>query len=404
MTTSSMPFTDLQAQYRLIQGDVERRIQAVLNHGQYILGPEVAELERLLAEYVGSKHAIACSSGTDALLVALMALGVRPGDVVLTTPFTFFATAEVIALLNAVPVFVDVLPNTFNIDPSALARSLEAVRTKNPRLHALPRSVDLGARRVRGVIAVDLFGLVADYEALSPLCRDAGIFLVEDAAQSFGAQTAGGRACRFGDVAATSFFPAKPLGCYGDGGMVFTEREDVAGLLRSLVVHGKGTDKYDNLRIGLNGRLDTLQAAILLAKFSVFPQECDRRRAIAAEYGRLIEGCCGHEVLVPREPDGSRSIWAQYTVRLRNRSNGEVQKHLQRKGIPTAIYYPRPLHLQSAFRYLGYREGDFPVSEELSREVLSLPFSPYLQPAQLEQVVGALGDALAASPPQTAPA
>jgi UDP-2-acetamido-2-deoxy-ribo-hexuluronate aminotransferase len=397
MATPTMPFTDLQAQYRNIKADLEARIQAVLDHGHYILGPEVTELERTLATFAGSKHGIACSSGTDALLVALMALGVKKGDVVLTTPFTFFATAEVIALLEAIPVFVDVQPATFNLDPAALERALRAVTHGDSSVYPLPRAVDVAGRKPRGVIAVDLFGLPADYDSLAPLCRDSGAFLLEDAAQSFGAEFRGRKACSFGEMAATSFFPAKPLGCYGDGGMVFTDDDDVAAVVRSLIMHGKGTDKYDNVRIGLNGRLDTLQAAILLSKFSVFGQEATERQKRAECYSRLITEACGAQVLVPEQPPGSLSILAQYTIRLRQRSNLGVQHELQKRGIPSAIYYPRPLHLQTAFHYLGYQPGDFPVSEELSREVISLPFSPYIGPAQQEAVVRALVDALAAT-------
>lgn len=399
---TSIPFTDLQAQYRSIQAAVETGIRRVLDHGHYILGPEVAELERRLAAFVGSRHAIACSSGTDALLVALMALGVKRGDVVLTTPFTFFATAEVIALLDAIPVFVDVEQGSFNMDPGALERAIEAVRLADRSVYPLPRAVDVAGRKTAGAIAVDLFGLPADYESLSAVCRNSGIFLVEDAAQSFGAQFRGRKACSFGEMAATSFFPAKPLGCYGDGGMVFTESDRLADLVRSLVVHGKGTDKYDNLRIGLNGRLDTLQAAILLAKFAVFEQEAAERQKRAETYTRLLRQHCGTNVLTPEVPAGLVSIWAQYTIRLRDHSNLALQQQMQRTGIPTAIYYPRPLHLQTAFGYLGYREGDLPVAEQLSREVLSLPFSPYIQDDQQEAVIRALAEALAATPQRTA--
>jgi UDP-2-acetamido-2-deoxy-ribo-hexuluronate aminotransferase len=395
---TSIPFTDLQTQYRSIQPEVESGIRRVLEHGHYILGPEIAELESALGAFVGTRHAIACSSGTDALLVALMALGVKRGDVVLTTPFTFFATAEVIALLDAIPVFVDVKEHSFNIDPAALERAIEAVRLGDPSIHPLPRGVDMKGRKSAGVIAVDLFGLPAEYDSISGLCTKSDIFLLEDAAQSFGAAFHGRKACSFGQIAATSFFPAKPLGCYGDGGMVFTDSDTLADLMRSLVVHGKGTDKYDNLRIGLNGRLDTLQAAILLAKFAIFEQETEARQKRADAYGSLLRRFCSANVLPPEVPEGFASIWAQYTVRLSGRSNLAVQQLIQKAGIPTAIYYPRPLHLQTAFGYLGYREGDFPVSEKLSREVLSLPFGPYIANDQQETVVRALADALAATP------
>lgn len=378
-------FVDLQAQRRVLGDRLTRRIQAVLEHGGFIMGPEVAELEQRLAAYVGVRHAVTCSSGTDALLIPLMALGVGPGDAVFTTPFTFIATAEVIALLGAVPVFVDVDPETFNLSPVHLERALEALRRMDSSLYPLPAGADEAKLRPKGVIAVDLFGLPADYETLNEMARDCGLFLLEDAAQSFGAVDKNGKkACALAEIAATSFFPAKPLGCYGDGGAVFTDDDALAEAFRSIRVHGKGVDKYDNVRIGLNGRLDTLQAAILLEKLDIFPEELDRRQKIAELYTNHLQDV----VQTPRVPAGSRSAWAQYTIVSGHRS--EIQSALHQRNIPSAIYYPKPLHLQGAFASLGYRKGDFPVSERLSESVLSLPMHPYLDPSQVEMITDAV--------------
>ncbi len=336
------------------------------------------------------RHAVGCSSGTDALLLALMACGVGPGDAVFTTPFTFIATAEVVSLLGATPVFVDVDPATYNLDPSRLDLAVRALDAGDPALHPLPAGYE--RLRPRAVIAVDLYGLPADYDAIGRICAGCGLFLLGDAAQSFGAEARGRRVGALGDAAATSFFPAKPLGCYGDGGMVFTDRDDLADTMRSLRVHGKGGHKYDNVRIGLNARLDTLQAAILLAKFDAFPAELDRRRALAGAYADALSTVDGLEV--PREPEGVRSAWAQYTVRATGADRDAVAERLAQAGIPAVVYYPKPLHLQSAFRGLGYGPGDFPEAERASRQVLSLPFGPYLDPDHRGRVVRALQDAV----------
>ncbi len=382
-----IPFIDLKAQRDALAGPVQDRIQQVLDHGRFILGPEVGELEQVLARYVGVKHAVGCASGTDALLLALMALGVGPGDAVFTTPFTFIATAEVVSLLGATPVFVDIDPHTFNLAPDRLEKAVRALEVHDPGLHPLPDNHrDLTAR---GVIAVDLYGLPAAYDAIGRLCTSRGLFLLADAAQSFGAEYRGRRAGSLGDVAATSFFPAKPLGCYGDGGMVFTDRDDLAETVRSLRVHGKGGNKYDNVRIGLNARLDTLQAAVLLAKFEAFPDEVRRRRELARIYGDALAGLDG--VAPPVEPEGTRSAWAQYTLRWTGRDRDGAVQRLAGAGIPAVVYYPKPLHLQTAFRPLGYREGAFPEAERASRQVLSLPFGPYMRPDQVERVVRAVG-------------
>jgi dTDP-4-amino-4,6-dideoxygalactose transaminase len=353
------------------------------------MGPEVKKLETTLADYVGSKYAIACASGTDALLLGLMAHGVGPGDAIITTPFTFIATAEVISLLGAVPVYVDIDPKTFNIDPDQLEVAIQAIKTKCFSSYPLPAPCLTQSIKPRGMIAVDLFGLPADYEKINKTAKSHNLFVIEDAAQSFGAESSGKKACSLAEIGCTSFFPAKPLGCYGDGGMCFTDSEGLADIIVSLRVHGKGRDKYDNVRIGLNGRLDTLQAAILLAKFEVFHEEIERRQQVARRYTELIAANSG--IITPMIPSQMKSAWAQYSVLLGTESFREsCQRRMKNADIPTAVYYPKPLHVQSAFAYLGYKEGHFPISEDLSRRILSLPMHPYLTVEDQKRVVQTL--------------
>jgi len=366
-------FIDLKAQQQAISPQLMDRIARVLTHGQYIMGPEVKELEERLAAYVGVKHAVSCSSGTDALLMPLMAYGVGPGDAIFTTPFTFIATAEVIQLLGATPVFVDIDPQTFNIAPDLLAKAIAGLG-QQARTQGL---------KPRGIIPVDLFGQPADYDRINALAKEYGLFVLEDAAQSFGATWHGKKACSLADVAGTSFFPAKPLGCYGDGGAIFTDNDQLADTMRSIRVHGKGTHKYDNVRIGLNGRMDTLQAAIVLAKLEVFDQEVKDRQRVAEQYSQALKDV----VTVPYVAPDCTSVWAQYSVLSEQRE--ALQKRLQAAGVPTAVYYPLPLHLQGAFSHLGYREGDFPVSEDASRKIFSLPMHPYLEPADQQRIIAA---------------
>lgn len=374
-----MHFIDLAAQQHKIRDSLEVQIRSVLDHGQYIMGPEVRKLEGILAEYTGTKHAIGCASGTDALLMALMAYEIGPGDAVFTTPFTFMATAEVISLLGAVPVFVDIDQTTFNLDPAHLERAIEAVESCDSSKYPLPApGTANGKLRPRGIIAVDLFGLPAEYEGINAIAKKHGLFVIQDAAQSFGAVHAGKKACSMGHVGCTSFFPAKPLGCYGDGGMCFTDDDDCADRMRSVRVHGQGTDKYENVRIGINGRLDTLQAAVLLAKFAIFPEELTLRQTVAQRYTRLLTSDAS-PVLCPAVPDDFTSAWAQYSViAKRNGGRSALQAGLKEANVPTAIYYPKPLHLQKAFAYLGYRQGEFPVSEDCASNIFSLPMHPYL--------------------------
>jgi len=374
----SIPFIDLQTQYRRLEPEIRARIDRVLEHGQFIMGPEVAELEAALARRAGVRHAVACSSGTDALLMGLMAEDVGPGDAVFTTPFTFIATAEVISLLGATPVFVDIDERTFNIDPGQLAESVDKTRRA-------------GRLRPRGVIPVDLFGLPADYDAIGETARAHELFILEDAAQSFGGSYHGRAAGGLGDLAALSFFPAKPLGCYGDGGAVLADDDERAQRLRSIRIHGKGRDKYDNVRIGLNARMDTLQAGIVLAKLEAFPRELELREAAAQRY---TEGLAG-ALTTPYIPPGCTSAWAQYSVVCDQRDR--LQAALKESGIPSVVYYPKPLHLQSAFAPLGHAAGDFPVSEATAARILSLPMHPYLDAGTQAAVVAAVREARAAA-------
>jgi UDP-2-acetamido-2-deoxy-ribo-hexuluronate aminotransferase len=382
-----MEFIDLHAQQKRIRETIEARIRTVLDHGQYIMGPEIRELESKLAAYVGVKHAIGCASGTDALLMALMACNVA----IFTSPFTFIATAEVICLLGATPIFVDIDPRTFNIGPEKLEQAIIAVKNNDKSLYPLPLTSltsHLTSRPLtpKAVIPVDLFGLLADYAAIEKIASKHGLKTIEDAAQSFGAEHKGEQACSFGNIACTSFFPAKPLGCYGDGGMCFTNDDTAAQIMDSIRVHGKGNDKYDNVRVGINGRLDSIQAAILIAKFDIFPEEIELRQQIARRYSELLTP--HPSLLTPHVPSGFKSSWAQYSLLAKDEKHrSALQSKLKNAGIPTAIYYPKPLHLQTAFSYLGYRQGDFAVSEECASRIFSLPMHPYLKAGDQDKIV-----------------
>ncbi len=386
----SIPFIDLKAQYALIEERIRARMDRVLEHGAYIMGPEIQELEQRLGEYIGSRYALGCSSGSDALLMALMALDIGPGDAVFTSPFTFFATAEEIAMVGATPVFVDIDPATFNLDPSSLEKAIAALNARDDTIHPLPKGYE--HLTPKAVIPVDLFGLAADYDRIEPLCRAHGLKIIEDGAQAFGAKykDRSSKACGFGDIGCTSFFPAKPLGCYGDGGMCFTNDDELREKLTSVRVHGMGSDRYDNVRIGINGRLDSLQAAVLLAKFELFPHEVEARNRAAQRYGELLE----KEVLTPKIPEGYRSVWAQYSVLARDAAHREfLRARLNKQGIPTAVYYPIPLHLQTAFSGLGYTQGTMPVSEDIGERIFSLPMHPYLDHETQETIAAAIKEA-----------
>jgi len=365
-----MEFIDLKAQQKLIRKKIENNIMKVLDHGKYIMGPEVYELEEKLADYAGVKYAISCSSGTDAILMSLMAYNVGKGDYVITTPFTFIATAEVIALLGATPIFVDIDEKTYNIDPDKIEDFL-----KNPVDPRTSKNIEID--RIKGIIPVDIFGLPADYDRINKITKKYNLFVIEDAAQSFGAEYKGRKACSLSDIGCASFFPAKPLGCYGDGGMVFTDDEEVAEKLKSIRVHGKGSSKYDNVRLGINGRIDTIQAAILLAKFKIFPEEIDLRRKVAERYNNVLED----KFYLQEVPDGYKSAWAQYSIRPGNqnkKTREDYIKVLEDNGTPTAVYYPKPLHLQKVFSHLGYNKNDLPLSGKIANDIFSIPFHPYL--------------------------
>jgi UDP-2-acetamido-2-deoxy-ribo-hexuluronate aminotransferase len=369
-----MDFIDLKTQYRRIKPAMDERMAKVLAHGQYILGPEVAELETALARYVGTKHCVAAASGTDTLLIALMALGIGPGDEVITVPFTFIATGEMIALIGATPVFVDIDPRTWNLDPARL----EAAITP----------------RTRAIMPVSLYGQCADHAAMNAIAERHGLPVIEDAAQSFGATQNGRRSCALSQIGSTSFFPSKPLGAYGDGGALFTDDDALAKLMREIRVHGQDR-RYHHPRLGINGRLDTLQAAVVLAKLEVFDDEVAARGRIGARYGELIrEAFAGDEdrVVTPWLAPGNTSVYAQYTVEVDDRDG--VEARMKAQGIPTAVHYPMPLHLQPVFAALGQGEGSFPVSERAARRVISLPMHPYLAEEQQRRVVTALRTAV----------
>lgn len=379
-----IPFIDLKAQWKHLEAPIRERMDTVLAHGRFINGPEVAELEGELAKFAGTAHCVSCSSGTDALLLGLMAAGVGPGDAVFTTPFTFIATAEVISLLGATPVFVDIDPATFNLDPAALARAIDALAANDTSRHPLPQGS--AGLTPKAVIPVDLFGLPADYDAINALAKRHNLFVLEDAAQGFGGEYKGRRAGALGHVGATSFFPAKPLGCYGDGGAVLTDDENLANIMRSLRVHGQGGNKYDNVRVGLNARLDTLQAAVLLAKLPEFSKELSARRRVAAIYGEALYDV----VSVPAVPEGLASAWAQYSILVPGHGRDAVIAKLREAGVPSMIYYPKPLHLQEAYADLGYGVGDFPASEQAAHDIMSLPMHPYMEDAQAMEITAAV--------------
>ncbi|MCL2099078.1 MAG: DegT/DnrJ/EryC1/StrS family aminotransferase [Oscillospiraceae bacterium] len=358
-----MEFIDLKAQYAALKKEIDESVQNVLNHGGFIMGGEVAELEEQLKEYTGRKYCVSCANGTDALNMVLMAWDIKEGDAVFVPAFTFMSTAEVVSLRGAAPVFTDIDINTFNMDSNSLEEAVQNV-------------IKQGRLTPRAVIPVDLFGLPADYEKILPVAKKYNLLVLEDAAQGFGGAVNGKKACSFGEVSALSFFPSKPLGCYGDGGAVFTDDEEIYSILVSIRVHGKGTDKYDNVRVGLNSRLDTLQAAVLLPKLRAFKEyELAAREKTGALYTSLLKDTLKTPVI----PKGYTSSYAQYTVLLDNKTQrDELQKKLKENGVPSMVYYPKPLHLQSVYKHLNYTPGSLPQSETASQCVLSLPMHPYL--------------------------
>lgn len=376
-----MEFRDLKKQYEVLKPQIDAAIAGVVSSSHFISGPQVAALEEKLAAYVGVKHCITCANGTDALTLALMAWDVGPGDAVFVPDFTFFSSGECPAYEGATPIFVDVDPVTYNIDPDKLRQAIEQVRAE-------------GELTPRAVVAVDLFGQPADYDRILPLCRQYGLLLLEDGAQGFGGALHGKKACAFGDIATTSFFPAKPLGCYGDGGAIFTDNDDWAALIRSLAVHGKsGQDKYNNIRIGMNSRLDTLQAAVLDVKLQAFrEQELQNVNRAAAWYDEALQGSA---LTLPRVMPDALSSWAQYTVQLpAGTDRAAVQAALKAQGIPTMVYYAKPMHCQGAFAGTRSARADCPVSIRLCTTVLSLPLHPYMTQEQVQAVAQALTAAI----------
>ena len=366
-----MQFRDLKSQYMHIKETVDANIQEVINDGNFIQGNQVKELEERLADYVGVKHCITCANGTDALQLALMAWGVGSGDAVFVPDFTFFSSGEVVSAVGATPIFVDVDSDTYNISVNSLIKMIEKV-------------VNDGIYKPRVIVAVDLFGQPADYNELRKIADKYGMYILEDSAQGFGGMLGDKRDCSFGDISTTSFFPAKPLGCYGDGGAVFTDNSEWDELIRSYKVHGKGSSKYDNIRIGMNSRLDTLQAAVLLAKLPVFAgEELENEQKIALKYTEKLK----EYVKVPVIRDGFYSSWAQYTIQLKNsKMRDGLQKYLKDLGIPTMVYYQKPMHLQKAFDNSVYNDDDYPNTNRLCDTVLSLPFHPYMSDEDVELV------------------
>ncbi len=370
-------FIDIGEQRRRLGVKIDNAVAKVLTHCQFINGPEVTQLEADLAAFSGAKHVVACASGTDALLMVLMAKGVGPGDAVLCPSFTFCATGEVVALAGATPVFVDVDEATFNMNVDSLKRGIATAK----KLGLKPKAV----------IPVDLFGQPADHDAVAAVAKENGLFVLDDAAQSFGASYKGKRLGTLALATATSFFPAKPLGCYGDGGAIFTDDADLAEKLRSVRVHGSGTDRYDNVRIGLTARLDTLQAAILIEKLKIFDEEIAARNKVAQRYFDALHNI----VTAPRVADGNVSTWAQYTIRLpKGNDRDAFANALKAQGIPTAIYYPKSMHQQTAYKHYPVVEGGLPVCERLSADVISLPMHPYLDQASQDRVIKAVRDAV----------
>lgn len=355
-----MEFIDIKKQYQLYKTSIDAAIHQVLDQGAFIMGPQIKELEDQLAKYIGVNHCLTVSSGTDSLMIALMALGVGYGDEVITVPYSWISTAEVIALVGAKPVFVDIEPDTYNIDISLIEKAITP--------------------KTKAIMPVSLFGQMPDYDAINKIAAKYGIPVIEDGAQSFGASRNGKMSCGVTLIGSTSFFPAKPLGCYGDGGAIFTNDDSLASLMRSIRTHG-GEKRHHHPYLGMNGRLDTIQAAVLLAKFPHFPEEVKDRERIGARYSELLKDCC----VVPQIEEGNTHVYAQYTIRVPNRD--QLGQELQCQGIPTAVYYPKCIHEQPVFDYLGYGSGSFPESEKASKEVISLPMHPWLTDADQDRIV-----------------
>lgn len=371
-----IPFIDVAAQRKRLGSAIDEATTRVLNHCQFLMGPEVTAFEQQLAAFCGAKHALSCSSGTDALVMTLMAKGIGPGDAVFCPTFTFCATAESAALIGATPVFVDVHADTFNIDVESLKSAIKVAKAEG--------------LKPKAVVPVDLFGLPADHDAIAAIASAEKLFILDDAAQGFGATYKGRDIGTFGHATATSFFPAKPLGCYGDGGAVLTDDDELLSVLKSVRIHGQGTDKYDNVRLGLTGRLDTIQAAVLIEKLKIFRDEIATRNRVAQRYSAGLKDVA----IVPVVPEGYESVWAQYTIRLTPGKRDVLAKTLQAEGIPTAIYYAKPLHRQTAYRHFPVAGNGLPISEQLADEVISLPMHAYLDEATQDRIIDATRRAL----------
>lgn len=369
-----MQFIDLHRQYDKIDEKVKSGILNVLDHKRFVMGQEIKDLEARLAEYVGVKHAICCASGTDALVIPLMAYGVEKTDAIFVPSFTFFASAESVSLAGGTPVFVDCEEDTFNMSVESLKKAIEHVKAE-------------GKLKLKGIIAVDLFGLPADFEAIKEMADEHGMFLMEDGAQGFGGNINGKKACSFGNVASTSFFPAKPLGCYGDGGAIFTNDDELAAKIHSIHIHGQGTDKYDNVRLGLNSRLDTMQAVVLDAKLDIFDDELVKRNKVAAMYTEELK-----DILeTPVVPENYFSSWAQYTLKVKDgQSREEILEKLKAEGIPTAVYYPIPIHQSTAYAGIAGDQIELPVTEKIAKRVFSIPMHPYLEEEEIKRVCDAI--------------
>lgn len=373
-----MEFRDLKKQYQLLKGDIDSAVQDVCAKAQFIGGAQVKELEKALAEYVGVKHCISCANGTDALSLAVMAWGIGSGDAVFVPDFTYFASGEIVSFAGATPIFVDVCKDTYNIDPDKLEKAIVKAKAE-------------GKYKLRAVVAVDLFGLPADFDRIKEICKKYDLLLLEDGAQGFGGKLGGKTACSFGDISTTSFFPAKPLGCYGDGGAVFTDNDEWADLVRSYAVHGKGSSKYDNIRVGVNSRLDSVQAAVLNVKFDALKKnELEDINKVAQKYTELFTNAGAQEkgLVLPVIKEGFYSSWAQYTVQLPEGADREkIQSEMKAKGIPTMIYYIKPMHSQGAFEGTDSAIAECPVTDEICSKVLSLPLDPYKSDEDVKIVV-----------------
>jgi dTDP-4-amino-4,6-dideoxygalactose transaminase len=374
----TIPFIDFAAQRRRLGPALPEAIQKVVDHGGYILGPEVGEFEKKLAAFCGAKHAIGCANGTDAIVLCMLSMGLKPRQAVLVPSFTFASTAEVVAWVGAIPLFCDVHEDTFNLDVASAEAAMATAKAQG--------------LEVVGIVAVDLFGLPADYAKIDAFASANKLWVISDSAQGFGGTYHGKMTGSLGRMATTSFFPAKPLGCYGDGGAVFTDEDGLADHVKSLRVHGKGSDKYDNVRIGMNSRLDTIQAAILLQKLAIYAEECLARDRAAQWYTERLSAHCATPVV----PAGLTSVWAQYTLRVPAAKRDALGKHLQAHGIPSAVYYPKPLHRQTAYKHYPAAGNGLPVSDRLAGEVISLPMHPYLDEATVDRVAQAVISGLAA--------